>query len=76
VLARIILEAVCAAIVCAVLGRVADADGHNPFVWAAVALGLCLVSLLIPVPVLRLVLAGYAAIAAMFVYNLVRPLPR
>jgi hypothetical protein len=75
-LARIILEVVCAAIICAVLGRVADADGHNPFVWAVVTLGLCVASLLIPLPVLRLVLAGYAAVGAMFVYNLVRPLPR
>jgi hypothetical protein len=76
VLARIIMETFCAAIVCAVLGRVADADGHSPMVWAGVTLALCLASLLVPVPVLRLVLAGYVAIAAMFIYNLLRPIPR
>ena len=75
-LARIILEAFCAAIVCAVLGRVADADGHSPLVWASVTLALCVASLLVPIPVLRLVLAGYVAITAMFVYNLLRPIPR
>jgi hypothetical protein len=76
VLARIILETFCAAIVCAVLGRVADADGHSPLVWAGLTLALCVASLLIPVPVLRLVVAGYVAILAMFLYNLLRPIPR
>jgi hypothetical protein len=76
VILKIVLEAVCAAVVCAVLGRVADADGHSPFVWAGVTVALCLASLLVPVPIFRLVLAGYVAVLAMFVYNLVRPLPR
>jgi hypothetical protein len=75
-LTQVIDEALCAALVCAMLGWVADADGHSPFAWAGVTLVLCLASLLLPVPVLRLVLAGYAAFAAMYVYNLVRPLPR
>jgi hypothetical protein len=75
-LAGVILEAACAAIICGALGRIADADGHSPLAWAGLTLVLCLASLMLPVPVLRLVLAGYAAFAAMFVYNLLRPLPR
>lgn len=75
-LGRVILEAACAAIVCGGIGRIADVDGHSPLAWAGLTLVLCLASLMLPVPVLRLVLAGYTAFALMFLYNLFRPLPR
>jgi hypothetical protein len=56
--------------ICLFIGRAAELDGHSPTKWGGIALGLCLLSLMIPIPGLRVVLAGIVAYAAKFVYNL------
>jgi hypothetical protein len=51
--------------------RIANYDDESPLVWGTVALGLCLVSLLIPIPLLRILIAGVASFIAYFIYKLV-----
>jgi hypothetical protein len=63
-------DIVAGVIVCVVIARVADRDGRSPIVWGGIALALCVASLAIPFPIYRLLIAGVATGAAMFVYNL------
>jgi len=74
-LVKIALEVVVGVIVCGVMWRVADVDNGSAPVWAAVTAGLCLASLAVPAPIVRLVVAGVVALAVMFVANVVRPPP-
>jgi hypothetical protein len=71
-----VVETLAGLLVCGMLGLVADADGHSWLAWAGVTFVLCAASLLLPLPLVRMVLAGYAAVGLMFAYNLVRPVPR
>jgi hypothetical protein len=71
-LIRVLVEVAIAGAVCGVMGRVADADNRQPLFWAAISIVVCVASLAIPVPIVRLMLAGGAVLAAMFVTNLVR----
>jgi hypothetical protein len=55
------------------MSRVANADNRSPLVWAAITFLLCLISLLIPVPIFRLLLPTLVVPAAMFVCNVIWP---
>jgi hypothetical protein len=74
-LIRVLLELVVGAVVCGTIGRIANADNRSPILWACVTAALCVACLAIPVPILRLVVACYAAVFVLFLTNLVR-LPR
>lgn len=52
---------------CAAMWKIADADGRSAIVWGIITLGLCLASLAIPLPGLRVLLAGVIAFVAMMV---------
>jgi hypothetical protein len=52
---------------CVGMGKIADADGRSPILWGTITLGLCLASLLIPLPFLRMLLAGVVAFIALMV---------
>lgn len=75
-LVRIAIEVVFAVVVCGAVGVVAEADGHSWLPWAGVTLLLCVAGLAVPLPLVRELVAGYAAVGLMFGYNLVRPVPR
>jgi hypothetical protein len=49
------------------VGKIADVDGRSALVWGTITLGLCLASLLIPLPFLRILLACVAAFIALMV---------
>ncbi|MFO0928475.1 MAG: hypothetical protein U0736_15870 [Gemmataceae bacterium] len=55
------------------LGGVAFADDRSPILWGAITFVLCLLSLLIPLPVVRLVIVMGMVLVALFVCNLIRP---
>jgi hypothetical protein len=56
---------------CILMARIANYDDESGLVWGGVALVLCLVSLVIPIPVFRILIAGVAAFIAYFVFKLV-----
>jgi hypothetical protein len=49
------------------MGKIADAEGRSAILWGTITLGLCLASLAIPLPMLRVLLAGIVAFIAMMV---------
>lgn len=52
---------------CVGMSRIADAEGRSGILWGVLTLGLCLASLLIPLPFLRVLLAGVIAFVALMV---------
>jgi hypothetical protein len=56
---------------CVLMVRIANYDDESGFLWGGIALVLCLVSLVIPIPIFRILIAGVAAFVAYFVYKLV-----
>jgi hypothetical protein len=56
--------------ICLFIGRAAELDGHSSVLWGAIALALCILSTLIPIPGLRVLIAGLVAYGAKFAYNL------
>jgi hypothetical protein len=54
-----------------IIGGVANADDQRPLVWGGIALAVCLLSLLIPIPYVRLAIAFIVCFVAMFVYKIV-----
>jgi hypothetical protein len=67
-----LIEIVLVVALCALMGRVAELDGHSPSAWIAITLGLCLITLAIPIPIIRVLLGGIAAYAIKFTYNFIR----
>jgi hypothetical protein len=74
-LVRVLPELLVAAVVCGTVGRIANADNRSPNLWAGITAVICMGCLVIPLPVLRLVVAWYVAVFVLFLTNLVR-LPR
>ena len=58
--------------VCIAIGKIASADGKSGFLWGMVALLLCFLSMAIPLPFLRLGIAGVATFVLMTVVNMLR----
>lgn len=52
---------------CAAMAKIADADGRSGFVWGSITLALCLVSLAVPLPFLRVLLAALLSFVLMMV---------
>jgi hypothetical protein len=50
---------------CVIIGKIADADGQSGVIWGAVTFLLCIGSLAVPLPFLRIMIAGVAAVALM-----------
>ena len=69
---KILLEVLVAVVVCGVIWRVADADNRSPILWSIITAALCIASIAVPFPLVRLVFAGGVTLCAMFVTNLVR----
>lgn len=66
------LEILLAAAVIAGMYKIADADDQKPWLWAGVTLLLCIVSILfVPLPFLRLLIAGVVAFVLMIGYKVV-----
>ena len=51
--------------------RIADAEEQSRLIWGSVTVGLMILSLLLPLPMVRVALAGILAFVAMFVYKIV-----
>jgi hypothetical protein len=71
-LATIVAEMTVGLLVSAAAAWAASTDNRSPLVWAVITVVLCVGSSVIPLPVVRVILAGYAAFLAMFVRNLIR----
>ena len=52
--------------------KIADEDGSPGLLWAGVTLILCGVSLLLPYPIFRIVLALILSLLGMFVHNCIK----
>ena len=59
------------AVAIAVMVRVANLENRSPFIWGCVTFALCFLSLTIPFPFLRVVLAMAVSFGAMFVSKLI-----
>ena len=66
------IEIVLGIALCVVMGKIASADNQSPWVWGIVTFVLCAASLLIPLPFLRIGIAGAATFIGMIVYKSVR----
>jgi hypothetical protein len=52
---------------CVAMGKIADADGRSAMVWGLITLGLCAASLLIPLPMLRILIAAVVSFVLLMV---------
>lgn len=42
---------------CVIMSKIASADDESPMIWGSVTFGLCFLSLFIPIPFLRILIA-------------------
>jgi hypothetical protein len=62
------IELALVAAACVGMGKIADAEGRSSLMWGILTLGLCLAaSVVIPLPLLRILIAGVAAFIIMMV---------
>lgn len=54
---------------CVAMARIASADDQSVGLWVGVTIALCLASLMIPLPFVRVLLAAVAAFVAMIGYK-------
>jgi hypothetical protein len=66
-----IIELVMAIAVVVAMVKIADMENQSPFIWGAVAIGMLLLCFMLPIPYLRVVIAGLLSYVAMFVYKVV-----
>ena len=52
---------------CGAMAKIADADGRSGIVWGVITLALCAVSVAVPLPFLRIILAFVVAFILMMV---------
>ena len=57
---------------CVVMYMIADIEERSPLLWGVITFVLCLLSLLIPIPFARILLAGVVAIAGMMACKMMR----
>lgn len=58
--------------VCVAVGKLAEKNGGSAIVWGGMTFVLCLVSMLIPLPYLRMLVAGCASLVANVALNSMR----
>ena len=68
----ILLEIVLGLMIVGIMWHVADADNRSPILWNLITVAICIASVALPVPVVRLFFAGGLVLCAMFVTNLTR----
>lgn len=56
--------------ICVVMAKIASADDQSGMTWFFVTFFLCMGSLLIPLPFIRLLIAGVLSFAAMIGYKM------
>jgi hypothetical protein len=66
------LEIALAVGACVVIGKVASADGRSAIVWGLITAGICFLSLLIPIPFLRVLIAFGVAFGVMIAVKAIR----
>ena len=57
---------------CVVSGKIASADGRSALVWGLVTAGICVLSLAIPIPFLRILIAFGVAFGVMIAVKAIR----
>jgi hypothetical protein len=65
------LELIGIAAVTIIMGRIAYADDQSQLMWVVITFGICLGSLFIPLPFLRILIAGVVSFVLMIVYKMV-----
>ena len=58
--------------VCVVMAKIANMENQSGPLWVGIAFLLCMASLMVPLPFLRILLAGILAYILMFVRNMIR----
>ena len=58
--------------VISIMAKIANADDQSAILWGVVTGGLCLLSLLIPIPFGRILIAGVLAFVLMMGYKAIR----
>ncbi len=56
---------------CVSMAKIASADGRNGFLWGLITFGLCAASWLIPIPYLRMLIAGIVVFIAMIAVKVI-----
>lgn len=57
---------------CVIMSRIAEADDESGIIWGSVTFLLCLAGMLVPLPFLRVFVAGVVAFVLMLVYKIIR----
>ncbi len=57
---------------CVIMSKIASADDESPILWGVVTFGLCCLSVFIPLPFLRILIAWGASFALMIVVKMRR----
>ena len=57
---------------CFAVAKVASVENESGIIWGAITFLLCAVSLLVPLPFLRIFIAGLLAFVLMIVYKMTR----
>lgn len=57
---------------CVIMAKIASADDESPLIWGLATFGLCFLSLFIPLPFLRILLAWVASFVLMIVVKMIR----
>ena len=65
------LEIALAVAVVILMVRIARADDESPVIWGGVTIALCIASLWLPLPMIRLVLAAVATYLLMFAFRII-----
>jgi hypothetical protein len=63
------IELVMAVAVVVAMVKIADIENQSSLIWGAVAVGMVVLCFMIPMPFLRVVVAGVLSYVAMFIYK-------
>jgi hypothetical protein len=66
------IETVMIVCICLFIARAAELDGDSSYLWGGITLALCVLSMAIDLPGVRILLAGLVAFAVKFAYNLAK----
>ena len=62
-------ELILAIAACVAMAKIASADNKSPIIWAVATFALCVLSILIPLPYVRVLIAFIVAFVAMIASN-------
>ncbi len=64
-------EIILGVFMCVTMGKIASADDQSGVVWGFITFAFCLIAMLIPLPFIRLGIAGVGAFATLMAYKMI-----